>query len=164
MHFHLSDLNQLLACIKNNSLRHFNVKQKEFEIIVNRETLKDTNSELQILNSTKSLKINNKKNFITKEKSSKVTINNHKKNQATEYFIIVSPMVGTFYRSPSPNEPYFINLNDHIQINQTVCIIEAMKLMNEIKAEINGNVVEFLVKDGDIVDCGQALIKLKTTK
>nr|QCI08145.1 acetyl-CoA carboxylase, biotin carboxyl carrier protein [Polyneura bonnemaisonii] len=70
-------------------------------------------------------------------------------------------MVGTFYRSPAPNEPVFIEKNDIVQKKQTVCIIEAMKLMNEIEAEISGEIVEILVNDGDIVDCGQALMKLK---
>jgi len=89
---------------------------------------------------------------------------NHKSNSKKEsdlYFTIISPMVGTFYRSPAPNEPHFIKLYDEVEINQTVCIIEAMKLMNEIEAEIKGSIIEILVKDGDIVDCGQALMKIK---
>nr|QCI05332.1 acetyl-CoA carboxylase, biotin carboxyl carrier protein [Compsothamnion thuyoides] len=72
-------------------------------------------------------------------------------------------MVGTFYRSPAPNEIPFIEKNDIVEKKQTVCIIEAMKLMNEIEAEVNGEIVEILVKDGDIVDCGQALMKVKNT-
>lgn len=81
--------------------------------------------------------------------------------QSTSYSTIISPMVGTFYRSPAPNEKPFIENHDIVQIKQTVCIIEAMKLMNEIEAEVNGEIVEILVNDGDIVDCGQALMKVK---
>lgn len=77
------------------------------------------------------------------------------------YFTIVSPMIGTFYRSPGPNEEPFVNTNDLVKVNQTVCIIEAMKLMNEIESEVNGHVAEILVEDGDIVDCGQALMRIK---
>lgn len=77
------------------------------------------------------------------------------------YSTIVSPMVGTFYKSPAPNESPFIEVGDVIKPKQIVCIIEAMKLMNEIESEIEGEVVEILVQDGDIVDCGQALIKIK---
>lgn len=77
------------------------------------------------------------------------------------YFTIVSPMIGTFYRSPAPSEAAFINISDSVKVNQTVCIIEAMKLMNEIESEVNGNIVEILVEDGDIVDCGQALMRVK---
>ena len=71
-------------------------------------------------------------------------------------------MIGTFYRSPAPNEPPFVDINDQVVNNQTVCIIEAMKLMNEIQSEIGGQIVEILVEDGDIVDCGQALMRVKT--
>ena len=70
-------------------------------------------------------------------------------------------MVGNFYRSPAPSEPAFIEVNQIVKPKQTVCIIEAMKLMNEIEAEVQGEVVEILVKDGEIVDCGQALMKVK---
>nr|QCI07524.1 acetyl-CoA carboxylase, biotin carboxyl carrier protein [Malaconema sp.] len=70
-------------------------------------------------------------------------------------------MVGTFYRSPAPNEPVFIEQNDIVKKQQIVCIIEAMKLMNEIESEVNGKIIEILVKDGDIVDCGQALMKVQ---
>jgi acetyl-CoA carboxylase biotin carboxyl carrier protein len=73
-------------------------------------------------------------------------------------------MIGTFYRSPAPNEKAFININDAVEINQTVCIIEAMKLMNEIESEVNGSIAEILVEDGDIVDCGQALMRVKKSK
>ena len=102
-------------------------------------------------------KIENKKTF-------KPTIEKHTSNinkERKHYFTIVSPMIGTFYRAPAPNEAPFIEINDKVKINETVCIIEAMKLMNEIESEVNGHIVEILVKDGDIVDCGQALIRIK---
>lgn len=70
-------------------------------------------------------------------------------------------MVGTFYKSPGPNESPFVEKYDIVDKKQTVCIIEAMKLMNEIEAEVNGEIIEILVNDGDIVDCGQALMKVK---
>lgn len=71
-------------------------------------------------------------------------------------------MVGTFYHSPAPGKKIFVQVGDEVKFNQTVCIIEAMKLMNEIEAEIEGKIIEILVKDGDIVDCGQALMKVET--
>ena len=74
---------------------------------------------------------------------------------------ITSPMVGTFYRSPAPNESPFVNVGDRIQSGQTVCIIEAMKLMNELEAEISGEVVEILVENSDPVEFGQPLMRVK---
>lgn len=71
-----------------------------------------------------------------------------------------SPMVGTFYRAPGPDEAPFVEVGDRIRKGQTVCIIEAMKLMNEIEAEVSGQVVEILVNNGDSVEYGQPLMRI----
>lgn len=75
---------------------------------------------------------------------------------------ITSPMVGTFYRAPAPDEPPFVDVGDRVQIGQTVCIIEAMKLMNEIEAEVAGQVLEILVENGQPVEYGQPLMRVQT--
>ena len=74
---------------------------------------------------------------------------------------ITSPMVGTFYRAPAPDEPPFVSEGDRIQTGQTVCIIEAMKLMNELEAEISGEIVEILVNNAEPVEFGQPLMRVK---
>jgi acetyl-CoA carboxylase biotin carboxyl carrier protein len=71
--------------------------------------------------------------------------------------VIVAPMVGTFYRAPSPEAAPFIDLGDLVEVGSTVCIIEAMKLMNEIEAEIRGRVVKILAENGQAVEYGQPL-------
>lgn len=73
---------------------------------------------------------------------------------------IKSPMVGTFYRSPAPDEPPFVDVGDRIRTGQTVCIIEAMKLMNELEAEISGEIVEILVQNGAPVEYNQPLMRI----
>jgi acetyl-CoA carboxylase biotin carboxyl carrier protein len=73
---------------------------------------------------------------------------------------IKAPMVGTFYRAPSPEASPFVQLNDRIGQNQSVCIIEAMKLMNEIEAEVSGRIVEICVKNGEPVEFGQVLMRV----
>ena len=73
---------------------------------------------------------------------------------------VPSPMVGTFYRSPAPAEPPFVEVGDRIRSGQTVCIIEAMKLMNEIEAEVSGRIIEILVQDGEPVEYGQPLMRI----
>jgi len=70
---------------------------------------------------------------------------------------IVSPMVGTFYRSPAPDADPFVEVGDVIEVGQTVCIIEAMKLMNEIEAETKGRVAQILVENAQPVEFGQKL-------
>lgn len=71
---------------------------------------------------------------------------------------ITSPMVGTFYAAPSPDEKPFVAVGDSVAIGQVVCIIEAMKLMNEIEAEASGRITEICVKNGDSVEFGQVLM------
>lgn len=75
---------------------------------------------------------------------------------------IVSPMVGTFYRKPSPDHDTYVELGDNVNNDSVVCIVEAMKLFNEIEADTSGEIVEVLVNDGDLVEYGQALFKVKT--
>jgi acetyl-CoA carboxylase biotin carboxyl carrier protein len=74
---------------------------------------------------------------------------------------ITSPMVGTFYRAPAPEESSFVEIGDRIQTGQTVCIIEAMKLMNELEAEVSGEIVEILVENAQPVEFGQPLMRVK---
>jgi acetyl-CoA carboxylase biotin carboxyl carrier protein len=73
---------------------------------------------------------------------------------------ITSPFVGTFYRAPSPEAPSFVEQGQNVKKGQIVCIVEAMKLMNEIEAEADGKVAEILVQNGEHVEYGQKLIRL----
>ena len=70
---------------------------------------------------------------------------------------IASPMVGTFYRSPSPSAPSFVDVGDRVAVGQTVCIIEAMKLMNDLPSEVSGRIVKVCVDSGTTVEYGQPL-------
>ncbi len=74
---------------------------------------------------------------------------------------ISSPMVGTFYRKPNPDSPNFVSVGDAVSEGQTICIIEAMKVMNEIKAEKSGIISEICVEDGNSVQFGDPLFRLK---
>lgn len=73
------------------------------------------------------------------------------------FFTVTSPMVGTFYRAPAPDEPPYVQVGDRVEVGQPLCIIEAMKLMNEIEAEVSGRIREILVENGQPVQYGQAL-------
>jgi len=77
---------------------------------------------------------------------------------------ITSPMVGTFYRSPAPDEDSFVEVGDRISSGQTVCIIEAMKLMNELEAEVSGEIVAILVENSEPVEFGQPLMRVRLSK
>ena len=74
---------------------------------------------------------------------------------------IASPMVGTFYRAAAPGEDPFVDSGSKVNVGQTICIIEAMKLMNEIESEFNAEIVEILVENGTPVEFGQVLMRVK---
>jgi acetyl-CoA carboxylase biotin carboxyl carrier protein len=74
---------------------------------------------------------------------------------------ITSPMVGTFYRAAAPGEEPFVEIGNNVKVGQTICILEAMKLMNEIECEFNAEIVEILVENGTPVEFGQVLMRVK---
>ncbi len=76
---------------------------------------------------------------------------------------IVSPMVGTFYRAPAPDAAPYVEVGQKVDEKTVVCIVEAMKLMNEIEAEVRGEIVKVLVENGELVEYGQPLFLVKTT-
>jgi acetyl-CoA carboxylase biotin carboxyl carrier protein len=168
MKFLTKDLKFFLHSIQKNNINQISIKSNTLEITINRKDycinkIKNKN----IFNKFKSLNDNIKSNEqIKKENTNKIHTKSIIKvsndtNESQIYSTIISPMVGTFYQAPAPNENPFIKRGDFVEKKQIVCIIEAMKLMNEIEAEVTGEIVEILVNDGDIVDCGQALMRVK---
>ncbi len=81
--------------------------------------------------------------------------------KASEVRTVTSPMVGTFYRAPSPEADPYVELGDRVKKGQTVCIVEAMKLMNEIESELEGKIIKVMVENGHPVEYGQPLFLLE---
>lgn len=78
-------------------------------------------------------------------------------DETSKYVEITSPIIGTFYRRPSPDTPMFVEVGDTVSEGSVVCIVEAMKLFNEIESEVSGKIVKILVEDGTPVEFGQPL-------
>nr|AZL88019.1 acetyl-CoA carboxylase, biotin carboxyl carrier protein [Harveyella mirabilis] len=151
------NITNLIHTINENQINTIKIKNKNIEILINKIKARQK----QNINNNKKKKIQFIDNNIT------IKTNEIKKNkieQSIKYAMILSPMVGIFYKSPAPTELPFVKINDIIKPKQIVCIIEAMKLMNEIEAEVNGEIIEILVQDGEIINCGQALMKVKIIK
>ena len=91
------------------------------------------------------------------------TLSQTELEEAVELAVVKSPIVGTFYRSPSPGAPSFIEVGSVVKKGQVLCIIEAMKLMNEIESEYDGEVVKIYVENGQPVQYGERLFAIKTT-
>ena len=92
-----------------------------------------------------------------KKEDSLVAMDNKEEN----YKIVKSPMVGTFYESSSPDAEAFVKIGDKVKKGQVLCIVEAMKLMNEIESEFDGEIVEVCVKNEEVVEYGMPLFKIK---
>lgn len=159
MQFKIKNLKSLLSSITKHKVKKISITSKNFQLTISRmKRMKTTQTEHKTINQPVNHKAGKTKHYNTVNKEKKEIA---AKDKLGTYFTIISPMIGTFYRSPGPNERPFISVNDLVKAEQTVCIIEAMKLMNEIESEVNGQIVEILVQDGDIVDCGQALMRVK---
>ena len=133
--------------IEDNKGSVVNLKRKETEIVTPQVTQQPTQpiTHAQIDNETQQ--------------------NHHIAIMMNKVVIIINtinaPMVGTFYKSPSPDEEAYVQVGDKVTNDSTVCILEAMKLFNEIQAETTGEIVEILVEDGQMVEYGQPLFKVK---
>ena len=153
MTINFKELNELLAAIATNNITELTLKNADFELTVSQGQSQFTTV------TTISTDANQQLAAAPAPSSSPAVVDRVVASSIDKNWIeIKSPMVGTFYRSPAPDEPAFASSGDRIRIGQTVCIIEAMKLMNEIEAESAGQVMEVLVENGQPIEFGQVLM------
>ena len=158
------DLDRLIEKISTSDIQEFSLEGEDFKLEIKRNVF-DQN---QVIN-----------NLVSKTSFDKQTIANQKTindnipvvNEPEEPQVappgrsdlteITSPMVGTFYRAAAPGEEPFVEVGNNVKVGQTICILEAMKLMNEIESEFNAEIVEILVENGTPVEFGQVLMRVK---
>jgi acetyl-CoA carboxylase biotin carboxyl carrier protein len=152
----LKELGELLGAIAANNITELTLKNADFELTVSQGNARSiaggsiSTTIAEIGSQTIEIPTADAQQMAL-EKAAAPTID-------TKWVAVKSPMVGTFYRSPAPDEPPFASIGDRIRVGQTVCIIEAMKLMNEIESEIVGQVMEVLVENGQPIEFGQPLM------
>lgn len=175
MQLDLNQLRELLADIDKTNISELTLKSTDFELTVRKEIAVSDRS-LSPLESVLTTGVQGSELTLSptvassgSNLTSKSVAPSHATTAASgtppitadpKWVEVTSPMVGTFYRSPGPDEPPFVEKGDRISSTQTVCIIEAMKLMNEIEAEVSGEVMEILVENGAPVEYGQALMRI----
>ncbi len=159
------DLNRLIEKISNSDFQEFSLEGEDFKLEIKRN-LSDINyensfitkqSQDNLINSNQTLK---PENTSTNLSNAAVTPSAVPPGRS-DLVEITSPMVGTFYRASAPGEDPFVEIGTQITVGQTICILEAMKLMNEIESEFNAEVVEILVENGTPVEFGQVLMRVK---
>jgi len=158
------DLDRLIEKISTSDIQEFSLEGEDFKLEIKRNVF-DQNQVINNLVSNTSFD----KQAIANQK----TINDNipvvneleapqvappGRSDLTE---ITSPMVGTFYRAAAPGEEPFVEVGNNVKVGQTICILEAMKLMNEIESEFNAEIVEILVENGTPVEFGQVLMRVK---
>ncbi len=158
------DLNRLIEKISSSDIQEFSLEGEDFKLEIKRN-LFDQNQFTNNLVSNNSLEgqinanqksINDNVSIVNETEPSQVPPPG--RSDLTE---ITSPMVGTFYRAAAPGEEPFVEEGNNITVGQTICILEAMKLMNEIESEFNAEIVEILVENGTPVEFGQVLMRVK---
>ena len=158
------DLNRLIEKISSSDIQEFLLEGEDFKLEIKRNLfdLKQVTNNLVSSASFDSQTIDSQKaindNFSIVKEPATPQVAPPGRSDLTE---ITSPMVGTFYRAAAPGEDPFVDVGSNIKVGQTICILEAMKLMNEIESELNAEVVEILVENGTPVEFGQVLMRVK---
>ena len=158
------DLNRLIEKISTSDIQEFSLEGEDFKLeikrnlfnkdIVTNNLVPNTSFDKQAIANQKS--ISDSVSVVNGPETSQVAPPG--RSDLTE---ITSPMVGTFYRAAAPGEDPFVEVGSNVKVGQTICILEAMKLMNEIESEFNAEIVEILVENGTPVEFGQVLMRIK---
>lgn len=170
MSLDLSELRELLTALNQTDIAELILKSEDFELTVRRESRSGSGStDLPASGSREMLAVPPIVAPLPAADLSRGTaaVPNGAPGQSApppnsdrRWVEILSPMVGTFYSAPAPDEAPFVTVGDRIRSGQTVCIIEAMKLLNEIEAEVSGEIVEILVQNSQPVEYGQPLMRV----
>ena len=158
------DLNRLIEKISTSDIQEFSLEGEDFKLEIKRNLLHQNQNNLNLVSNT---------SFDSQTQANQKSINDNVSlvNDSqipqvappgrSDLVEITSPMVGTFYRAAAPGEEPFVEVGNNVKVGQTICILEAMKLMNEIESEFNAEIVEILVENGTPVEFGQVLMRIK---
>lgn len=144
----LKEIKEILLTIDKTNLTYVNLKEKDFTLEVSKSKNTKTKDEILLTDS-----IIDKQDVL--ETINQISVDD-------DIHLIKTPIMGTFYESPSPESNPFVRVGDKVNKGDTLCIIEAMKLMNEIHSDVDGEIVEVLLKNEDLVEYNQPLFKIKT--
>ena len=158
------DLNRLIEKISSSDIQEFSLEGEDFKLEIKRNLFDQgqvtnnlvSNSSIDRQTNANQKSINDNVSIVNEPEEPQVAPPG--RSDLTE---ITSPMVGTFYRAAAPGEEPFVEVGNNVKVGQTICILEAMKLMNEIESEFNAEIVEILVENGTPVEFGQVLMRVK---
>jgi acetyl-CoA carboxylase biotin carboxyl carrier protein len=134
---------KLIQIMRENSTKKVHIETKDWKISIEQ----NENSQMEIV-----------KAALSSEDSSKDNASGQNRN---DLHIVTTPLVGTFYRASSPEQEPYVEIGDVVEIGQVLCLVEAMKVMNEIHSDIEGVVTKIVAANGDMVEYGQPLFEIK---
>lgn len=153
------EIKELIEILDQSSLTEINIEDKGN--IVNLKKEKETEIITPQVSQQPMQQIAPQQSAVSNQLDAQSTEETSSSQENDNLKTINAPMVGTFYKSPSPEEKPYVQVGDSVSNESTVCILEAMKLFNEIQAEVTGEIAEILVEDGQMVEYGQPLFKVK---
>ena len=154
----LEEIKELIRVFGRSKLEKLKIKDGEFEISLKKERANTQSNMAANTTPTASLPVATTPELVSETITTKAP---ETKTKELEGELITSPMVGTFYTSPSPDSPPFVKVGDIVRKGQTLCILEAMKIMNELEAEFDCKILEVLVQDGQPVEYDTPLFRVE---
>lgn len=153
--YSIEEIKNLMESFRENGLTDFNLEYRDFKLTLGQH-ITESAEKIEVSAPVKP-KTEVKANVELPKQIDEVK----EKSIKAETKVIKAPMVGTFYEAASPDSPVFVKVGDKVTKGQTLCILEAMKLMNEIEAEHDGTIVEILAKNEDFIEYGQSLFVIE---
>lgn len=148
----INEIKELIMAIDKTSINKFDIEMNDLKLSIQK-------GGIDITGSTPNIKHEAKEELITtnNEKNEEFEIDNNT-------YIVNAPIMGTFYSASSPEDGNFVNVGDKVKNGDTLCILEAMKLMNEIECDVDGEIIEVLVENEELVEYDQPLFKIKVSR
>ena len=146
------EINKIIRLMEEKNLSHFELEVEGLKIKIGKDLASASRSE-----PAPALEVSKEK----EAKSNNTPLEATPQEGKNDLYYITSPMVGTFYSAPDPSSSPFVEIGDSVKKNQTLCIIEAMKLMNEIESEVDGTLMKVFIENGKPVEYGQRLFAIQ---
>ncbi len=152
----LNEIKKLIKVFENSNVSELSIKEGELKIRLSKNGSSNSSNFVQHSVPFQNASVLNKTETIAAEPKSE-----DKQPIKDNHHIIKSPIVGTFYRAPAPDADQYVKVGDQVNSGSVLCIVEAMKLMNEIECDVDGVLVQVLVEDGSPVEYNQPLFKIE---
>lgn len=146
------EIEELIRFVSKAGVSEVSLEQKDFKI-----TIKNASREMQVVTAPAPAVVHVAPSVAAPVAAPATAAPATKATDESKYHVVKSPMIGTFYRQPSPDKPNFVNVGDEVKQGQVICIIEAMKLFNEIESDVKGRIVKVLVDNSTPIEYDQPL-------